>query len=101
MLDRRGRLEVVSAADPGVLERCGLTSHDAASAAWCLTPVAHRCQTPGATGEVRESGARGIAVALAVAWGTSMPLWPWKVPGIGRLLDVIYDLVARNRHRMP
>ena len=50
---------------------------------------------------IQFAGASAIALALAVAWQTRLPLLPWRVPGGGRALDVLYGLVARNRHRIP
>lgn len=48
-----------------------------------------------------DGGARAVAMSLAVAWQTSLPLWPWKVPGVPRVLEALYRWVARNRHRLP
>jgi predicted DCC family thiol-disulfide oxidoreductase YuxK len=79
----------VASQRPGVRRRTGLTDADAAAAAWCVADG------------VRVGGARAIALAVAVAWGRTVPLWPWRVPGVPRLLDVLYDLVAANRARLP
>ncbi len=67
----------------------GLTSEQTEAAAWTVAPG------------VEVGGAGGIALALAVAWGTRLPLLPWKVPGGPWLLDRCYELVARNRRRLP
>lgn len=46
-------------------------------------------------------GARAIALAVAVAWRSRVPLWPWRVPGLPALADLAYGVVAANRHRLP
>lgn len=59
------------------------------AAAWTVAPG------------VEVGGARAVGLALAVAWGTGLPLLPWKVPGVPWLLDRCYELIARNRYRLP
>ena len=54
-----------------------------------------------AEGGVAVGGARAIALAVAVARQRRFPLWPWRIPGAPWLLDRLYDLVARLRHRLP
>ena len=74
----------------GVRDRTGLTVEQTERAAW----------TVGADGSV-VGGARSIALALAVAWRSRLPLLPWRVPGVPWLLDRIYEFVARHRRRLP
>jgi predicted DCC family thiol-disulfide oxidoreductase YuxK len=50
---------------------------------------------------VAVGGARAIALAIAVAWQRRFPLWPWRIPGAPWLLDRLYGVVARLRHRLP
>ena len=54
----------------------------------------------GADGSV-VGGSRSIALALAVAWRSRLLLLPFRLPGVPWLLDRIYELVARNRRRLP
>ncbi len=50
---------------------------------------------------VKVGGARAIALALAVAFGNRVPVLAWSVPGMPWVLDRIYEVVARLRHRLP
>ena len=79
---------------PGVRDRLGLTVEQTDAAAWTVGDTAD-----GTT--VRAGGPRSVALHLAVAWQRSFPLWPFRVPGVGRLLDAVYRLIARNRGRLP
>lgn len=88
-LDRRHRLRVVAAQQPGVADSLGLTPEETAAAAWVLTPDGSRC-----------AGARAIATAVAVALGTRLPLVAWMVPGFGPLADRVYAWIADNRRRL-
>lgn len=74
---------------PGARRAAGLSDTEADAAAWCVAPG------------VRVGGAAAIALAVAVALGSRVPLWPWRVPGLGALLERAYDVVARNRGRLP
>ena len=75
-------------------ERAGLDDRQTDEAAWTVTH--------GAPGEVATvGGPKAVALALAVAWGTRLPLLPWSVPGMGWLLARVYRLIASNRHRLP
>ena len=51
--------------------------------------------------DVSVGGARAVALFLAVAWNTRLPLMPWRVPALPWMLDRAYEFVARNRHRIP
>ena len=46
-------------------------------------------------------GARAVAAMLTVAWNSTLPMLPWRIPKVPMLLDRLYELVARNRHRLP
>lgn len=46
-------------------------------------------------------GARAIALMIAVAWQTRLPLLLWRIPGAPWTLDRVYEFVARHRHRLP
>lgn len=73
----------------GVRERTQLTDDQTDRAAWTVS------------GDVRAGGPRGIGLALAVAWGTALPLFPWKLPVLPAVLDRFYGLIARERGRLP
>lgn len=77
---------VASQADAG---RDLLSPAEAEAAAWTIAP------------DVKVGGARAIGLSLAVAWQSKLPVLPWKVPGAPWLLDRTYELIARNRHRLP
>lgn len=68
----------------------GLSDEETDRAAW----------TAGADGTV-VGGARGIALAVAVATQSRLPLVPWRLPGMPWVLDQAYAVVAANRHRLP
>ena len=80
---------MASGRDPAVRDEWGLTEDQTTTSAWCVAPG------------IQFPGASAIALALAVAWQTRLPLLPWRLPGGGRALDALYGLVARNRHRIP
>ncbi len=66
-----------------------VTPDEADVAAWTVAPG------------VKVGGARAIALALAVAFGNRVPVFAWSVPGMPWVLDRLYELVARLRHRLP
>jgi predicted DCC family thiol-disulfide oxidoreductase YuxK len=72
-----------------VLERTGLSREEATAAAWTIADG------------TKVGGPRAVALMLAVAWQSRVPLLPFRVPGVGRLLDAVYTLIATNRHRFP
>ncbi len=80
---------MVAAQAHGVRERTGLSVDQTGRAAWSVW-------ADGAVG-----GPRAVAMGLAVAWGSRLPLVAWKVPGVGWLLDGLYEWVARHRRRIP
>lgn len=88
-MDRQGRIEVVAGQAHGVLERTGLSAAQTERAAWTVA------------GDVRVGGPRAVALMLAVAWDTRIVLLPFKVPGAPWLLDRLYEVIARNRTRLP
>jgi predicted DCC family thiol-disulfide oxidoreductase YuxK len=88
-LDRRDRVDVVAAQAHGVRERTGLTKDQTDRAAWTVTDA------------VQAGGPRSVALFLAVAWQSKLPLFIFRVPGAGWLLDRIYGVIAANRRRLP
>lgn len=73
----------------GVIERTQLTTDQTERAAWTVS------------GDVRAGGPRGVALMLAIAWGTKLPLLPWKLPLVPWALDRVYEAIASNRSRLP
>lgn len=89
-LDRRGRVTATPLQAPGAPERFGVSVDQALEQAWALDW----------RGE-RHRGAGAINAALAGVLGSRIPLQVYRVPGVRRLQDGLYRLVARNRHRLP
>ena len=75
---------------PGVPSSAGLTIAQCAAAAWAVAPNGRRYR-----------GAGAINASLAAALGTRIPLLLYALPGIRRLQNLVYELVARNRGRLP
>lgn len=82
-------MEVVASQAQGVRTRTGLSEAQTEAAAWAVAES-------GVVG-----GARSMALTLAVAWQTRLPMLPWHVPGMPWLLDRLYEFIARNRRRLP
>lgn len=80
---------MVAAQAHGVRERTHLTEDQTDRAAWTVADG------------VRAGGPRGVALFLAVAWGSTLPLLPWKLPLVPSALDRLYEVIARNRARLP
>ena len=89
-LDREHRVTAVPYQKPGTPEAHGLSFAQCEAAIWAVTPERKRC-----------SGAAAINTALSVALETRLPLWLYAAPGVRRLQDLVYSLVARNRRRLP
>jgi predicted DCC family thiol-disulfide oxidoreductase YuxK len=68
-----------------------LTAAQTEAAAWTVT----------LDRQIAVGGPRAVALLIAVAWNSKLPLLPWKIPGAPWLLDRIYELIARNRSRLP
>ncbi|HEY8445671.1 MAG TPA: DUF393 domain-containing protein [Thermomicrobiales bacterium] len=89
-LDRRGRVTIVPYQKPGVLAAHGLTEAQAAATVWAVAPD-----------DRRYAGAAAVAQVLSVALGTRLPWLVYRIPGMSRLQERVYDWVARNRGRLP
>jgi predicted DCC family thiol-disulfide oxidoreductase YuxK len=87
-LNRTGRLRTEPMQKPGVAERVGVTAERLAESGWWLD----------SSGAVF-AGAEAINAALCAAVGTRLPLWFYRVPGIGALQERIYRWVAVHRYR--
>lgn len=88
LMDRRRIIETVPFQRPGVPESLGLTREQ------CARSVQWR----GADG-VRAEGAEAIAAALSVALRSDLPNRLHQRTATPQ--RVLYDAVARNRHRLP
>lgn len=80
---------MVAAQAHGVRDRTGLSEQQTDAAAWTVAD------------DVRVGGARAVALMLAVAWNSTVPMLVFRVPGVGWALDRIYACVAANRMRLP
>ncbi|MFT6289768.1 MAG: putative DCC family thiol-disulfide oxidoreductase YuxK [Ilumatobacter sp.] len=78
----------------GVSDRTGLTGEQTDTAVWTVASDAQGV-------EFSAGGPRGVALMLAVAWNSSIPLLPWKFAGVPWLLDRVYEAIAANRYRFP
>ncbi len=89
-LARHHRVTVVPFQKPGVAAAHGLSLAQCRTAAWAVTPERERLP-----------GAAAINMALAVALGTRIPLWLYRLPGMRQLQDRVYAGIARYRGRLP
>lgn len=85
-----GRVRLESFRDPAVLAR-----HPGLSAAECETAI-HLVESGGRVSR----GAAAVARALALRPVLAPVARLYDVPGIGRALEALYALVARNRFRL-
>ncbi len=89
-LDRGNRVVVVPFQQVGVAAANGLTLAQCEAAAWAITPD-HR----------RLRGAAAMAMVLAVAMQTRIPLLLYALPRLRQLQEAAYAWVARNRQWLP
>ncbi|MEB3982749.1 DUF393 domain-containing protein [Mycobacterium sp. 663a-19] len=87
--NRTGRLRIEPWQDPAVAERVGAGDRLTESAWWL--------DSSGAV----FAGAHAMNAALSAALGTPLPLWIYRIPGVGALQEVIYRWVAAHRYRFP
>ncbi len=73
---------------PGMADRLGVTDDRMLESAWWLD----------SSGAIF-AGAHAMNVALAAALGTRLPLWIYRIPGVGAAQNVIYRWVATHRYR--
>ena len=88
VLDRRRIIQTAPLQRPGVPELIGCSQEQCKKA----------LQWRGVEGQ-RAQGAEAIAAALAVALDSSLPIKVHRRTATAQ--DRLYDLVARNRHRLP
>jgi predicted DCC family thiol-disulfide oxidoreductase YuxK len=90
VLDRNRRVTAVPFQKRGVPASVGLTLEECETTAWAIAPDGGRYR-----------GAEAVNAVVAAALGTTVPLLLYSLPGIRRLQDFIYYLVASNRSRLP
>ena len=89
-LDCNRRVTAVPYQKPGGPASVGLTLEECKSAAWAVSSDGRRYL-----------GAGAVNASLAVAMGTALPLLVYTLPGLRRLEDLAYDLIAANRNKLP
>jgi len=87
-LDRTGRLRIEPWQSQEVADRIRVPDDRLTESAWWLD----------SSGAVF-AGAHAMNAALSAALGTRLPLWIYRIPGIGALQDVVYRWVAAHRYR--
>ena len=87
-LDRRGRLRIEPFQSPGMADRLGVPADRLSESAWWLD----------SSGAVF-AGAEAVNAALSAALGTRLPLWIYRIPGVGAMQNVVYRWVASHRYR--
>lgn len=87
-LNRTGGLRIEPFQAPGMADRLGLLAERLPESAWWLD----------SSGAVF-AGAKAINAALCAALGSPLPLWIYRLPGVGAAQDAIYRWVAAHRYR--
>lgn len=86
--NRTGMLRIEPMQSPGMADRLGVTDDRMLESAWWLD----------SSGAIF-AGAYAMNVALAAALGTRLPLWIYRIPGVGAAQNVIYRWVSAHRYR--
>ncbi len=87
-LDRHGRVRIEPFQAPGMADRLGVPGDRPPESVYWLD----------ATGAVA-AGARAVNAAVSAALGTPVPLWVYRIPGIGVAQEAAYRWIAAHRHR--
>jgi predicted DCC family thiol-disulfide oxidoreductase YuxK len=87
-LNRTGRLQIEPLQAPGMAGRLGVPVERLPESAWWLD----------SSGAVF-AGAEAMNAALCAGLGTSLPLWIYRLPGLGALQNAVYRWVAAHRYR--
>lgn len=87
-LDRTGRLRIEPFQAPGMADRLGVPGDRPPESAWWLD----------SSGAVF-GGARAMNASLCAALGTPVPLWIYRLPGMGAVQNAVYRWVAAHRYR--
>jgi predicted DCC family thiol-disulfide oxidoreductase YuxK len=89
-LDRNRRVTAVPFQKSGTPASVGLTVEECEASAWAIAPEGERYR-----------GAEAMNALVACALGTALPLLVYNLPGIRKMQDFIYSLIASNRTRLP
>ena len=89
-MDRTGTLDIAPFQPPGSAERLGLDPVRMLQSSWWLD----------SSGAVY-GGAEAVNAALSAALGTRLPLFVYRIPGVGALQEFAYRWVATHRYRFP
>jgi predicted DCC family thiol-disulfide oxidoreductase YuxK len=87
-LNRTGQLRTEPMQKPGTPEQLGVAAERLPESSWWLD-----------SSGVVFSGAEAMNAALSTALGTRLPLWLYRLPGIGAIQEIIYQWVAAHRYR--
>jgi predicted DCC family thiol-disulfide oxidoreductase YuxK len=87
-LNRTGQLRIEPNQAPGMAERLGVPADRLSESAWWLD----------SSGAVF-AGAKAMNAALSAALGTPLPLWIYRLPGVGAVQNAIYRWVVAHRYR--
>ena len=89
-LDRHRRVRAVPFQKGDVRASVGLTVEECEETAWAIAPDGGRYR-----------GAEAVNAAVAAAVGSALPLLLYSLPGVRKLQDFVYHLVASNRSLLP
>lgn len=89
-LDRTGNVHTEPLQGPGTAQRLGIAPEDLLDSVRWL----------GSSGVVY-SGAEAANAAVSAAVGTRIPLWIYRIPGIGVVEEAVYRWVAAHRYKFP
>jgi predicted DCC family thiol-disulfide oxidoreductase YuxK len=89
-LDRNRRVTAVPFQKSGIPASVGLTLEECKASAWAVAPEGERYR-----------GAEAMNALVACALGSGLPLLVYNLPGIRKMQDFIYSVIASNRSRLP
>ena len=89
-LDRNRRVTAVPFQKSGIPASVGLTLEECKASAWAIAPEGERYR-----------GAEAVNALVACALGSALPLLVYNLPGIRKMQDFIYSVIASNRSRLP
>jgi predicted DCC family thiol-disulfide oxidoreductase YuxK len=89
-LDRTGDLRIRPFQEPGTAALLGVSPTQMLTSMWWLD----------SSGAVY-SGAHAMNAALSAALGSRVPLYIYRIPGVGAVQRLVYRWVAAHRYRFP